>query len=384
VQAAGGWLLASAILDEIMIAGFDCIQRSQAECISADSRLNPKTRLAERFPVVVDLCCGMGGLSLAARQLCMTVAAGVDIGDDALRTFARNFPDATPIEATVSGTKAIQRCETALIRHRSSEAPLVILSGPPCQGFSVAGSRDPRDKRNKVLLGVARAIETLLPHCALVENVQMLLSPKYRARVRHFEKHLKGAGYHVLPVELNAKDYGVPQKRERAFFLVTTEPLNAEQLTRRLTELRQPEISCSERLDDLPLADIRGATYDDEIDAKRHYPNHLAMRHSTSVQKKIAAIKPGNGPMSYRKLDPSNPANTLFSGHRAPPAHYAYPRSITVREAARLQGFPDDFRIYGSFANQMMQVTNAVPPPLARTVLQVLAEFTNLAFRHDA
>ena len=92
----------------------------------------------------------------------------------------------------------------------------------------------------------------------------------------------------------------------------------------------------------------------------------------------IAAIKPGTGPMSYRKLDPAKPANTLFSGHRAPPAHYAYPRSITVREAARLQGFPDDFRIYGSFANQMMQVTNAVPPPLARTVLQVIAEVTGV------
>ncbi len=87
--------------------------------------------------------------------------------------------------------------------------------------------------------------------------------------------------------------------------------------------------------------------------------------------------------MSYRKLDPTKPANTLFSGHRAPPVHYKYPRSITVREAARLQGFPDDFRIYGSFANQMTQVTNAVPPPLARTVLQVLAEFTDLAHRRD-
>lgn len=367
-----------------MIAGIDCFQRSRAKDFPANIRLNPNNRLAERFPVIADLCCGMGGLSLAARQLCMTVAAGVDIGGDALRTFAQNFPDAVPIEATVSGTKAIHQCETALISHRSSKAPLVILSGPPCQGFSPAGSRDPKDKRNKVLLGVARAIEILKPHCALVENVQMLLAPKYRARVRHFENHLKSAGYYVLAVELNAKDFGVPQNRERAFFLITTEALDAKLLSRRFAELRQSEISCSSRLDDLPPADTRDAKYEDEIDAKRQYPNHLAMRHCAAVQKKIAAIKPGSGPMSYRKLDPFRPANTLFSGHRAPPAHYAYPRSITVREAARLQGFPDDFRIYGSFANQMMQVTNAVPPPLARTVLQVLAEFTNLAFRYDA
>ena len=367
-----------------MTDGTDRAQRLGTKYVSDGLGLGPNNRLSERRPVVADLCCGMGGLSLAARQLGMLVAAGVDTDVDSLRTFAENLTDAVSISVTVTGTKVIQQCEAALVSHRASKSPLVVLSGPPCQGFSAAGSRDPKDKRNKVLLGVARAIEMLQPHCAVVENVQMLLASKYRARVRHFEKHLEDAGYHVLSVKLNAKDYGVPQKRERAFFLITTEALDAEQVTRRFLELRQPEISCSNRLDDLPPAETRGETYDNYADAKKQYPNHLAMRHSAAVQKKIAAIRPGTGPMSYRKLDPSKPANTLFSGHRAPPAHYAYPRSITVREAARLQGFPDDFRIFGSFANQMMQVTNAVPPPLARTVLRVLAEFTSLTFRNDA
>ena len=367
-----------------MISGFDCVQTPAEARVPAATRVIPERRLVGSFPIVTDLCCGLGGLSLAGRQLGMTIAAGVDLGGDALRTFAGNFPDAAAIEGTVGGKIAIEQCAKVLSVHSGTKSPLVVLSGPPCQGFSAAGSRDPKDKRNKVLLGVARAIETLSPHCALVENVQMLLAPKYRARVRHFEKHLEGAGYHVLPIELNAKDFGVPQKRERAFFLVTRELLDAKRVTQRFTELRQPEIPCATRLDDLPPAQTRGATYSEESEATEKYPNHLAMRHSAQVQKKIAAIKPGGGPMSYRKLDPSKPANTLFSGHRAPPAHYAYPRSITVREAARLQGFPDDFRIYGSFANQMMQVTNAVPPPLARTVLQVLAEFTNLPFRYDA
>jgi DNA (cytosine-5)-methyltransferase 1 len=94
---------------------------------------------------------------------------------------------------------------------------------------------------------------------------------------------------------------------------------------------------------------------------------------------KIAALKPGTGPMSYRRLNLSGPSKTLFSGHRAPPAHFREPRSITVREAARLQGFPDSFRVYGSFANQMEQVTNAVPPPLAKSVLQVLAELADIS-----
>jgi DNA (cytosine-5)-methyltransferase 1 len=335
-------------------------------------------------PAVIDLCCGLGGLSLAARELGMTIVAGVDIGGDAMRTFSRNFPSAATIKTTIGGSKSIAQCRAALAKHGRPKAPLVIISGPPCQGFSAAGTRNPKDKRNKVLLGVARAIRELRPHCAVVESVQTLLTEKHSARVRDFGQHLRNAGYHMLPVQLDAKDYGVSQKRERAFFLITPRPMNVERVAARFVELRQSEIPSSTRLGDLPPARTRGAKYSDEEDTLCPHPNHLAMRHSVSVKKKIAAIRPGSGPMSYRKLDPAKPANTLFSGHRAPPAHYAYPRSITVREAARLQGFPDDFRIYGSFANQMMQVTNAVPPPLTRTVLQVLAEFTGLPIHVNA
>ncbi len=341
-------------------------------------------RFQSAAPRVIDLCCGLGGLSLATRQLGMMIVAGVDIGSDAMRTFSKNFPAAAAIETTISGSRALAQCKAALTKHGQRQSPLVVVSGPPCQGFSAAGTRDPKDKRNKVLLGVARAISDLQPHFAVVENVQTLLTEKHRERVRDFQKHLIDAGYHMLPVELDAKDYGVAQKRERAFFLITPTPLDAKAIEARFIALRQPEIPSGERLKDLPPAKTRGEKYNDEEDAGCAYPNHLAMRHSIAVQKKIAAIRPGTGPMSYRKLDPTKPANTLFSGHRAPPAHYAYPRSITVREAARLQGFPDDFRIYGSFANQMMQVTNAVPPPLARTVLQVLAEVTGVPILQHA
>jgi len=365
-------------LDRIQIAG------SGRDEVSGADPAPPESKPIATTPAAIDLCCGLGGLSLAAKQLGMTIVAGVDIGGDAVRTFSKNFPAAVAIETTVSGSKAITQCKAALAKHGQARSPLVIISGPPCQGFSAAGTRDPKDKRNKVLLGVARAISDLQPRFAVVENVQTLLTEKHRERVRDFQQHLTDAGYHMLPVELDAKDYGVAQKRERAFFLITQMLLDAKAIAARFAELRQPEIPSGERLNDLPPAETRGTKYDDEEDAASLYPNHLAMRHSAAVQTKIAAIKPGTGPMSYRKLDPTKPANTLFSGHRAPPAHYAYPRSITVREAARLQGFPDDFRIYGSFANQMMQVTNAVPPPLARTVLQVLAEVTGVPILQHA
>ena len=348
------------------------VSRSPVLKLTARADANLVTRA-----VVVDLCSGLGGISLAARQLGMSVAAGVDLTKDALRTFHHNFPEAVSIEGTVTGSKVIDQCSKAIISRRTPGAPLIVVSGPPCQGFSAAGPRDPKDKRNKVFLGVARMIAALDPDCALVENVQTLLAEQHEDRVSHFESHLNSAGYCVLPLKLNAKDYGVAQRRSRAFFLITKTPLDIEKVTSRFLALKQSEISASRALSGLPDALPRALDYDDENESAI-LPNHFAMRHSERVKEKIAAILPGTGPMSYRKLHPGRPANTLFSGHRAPPAHFLYPRSITVREAARLQGFPDDFRVYGSFANQMMQITNAVPPPLARVVLKVLTEFTGI------
>jgi len=324
----------------------------------------------------------MGGLSLAARQLGMCLVAGVDTEPQALLTFEENFGEGCAIEGSVGGKTVLEKCSAALRERGAADAPLVIVSGPPCQGFSAAGSRKANDKRNKVLLAVARAIKALRPRCALVENVDALLAEKHAARLRDFRRHLGEANYHIFNVVLSAKDYGVPQKRERAFFLITPEPLNATTITARLAELKQPEITVGACIGDLPDAPPRGDTYDDEAESGG-IPNHLAMRHSVAVMAKIAAIPQGGGPMSYRKLRPDRPANTLFSGHRAPPAHYFYPRSITVREAARLQGFPDTFLVRGSFSNQMQQVTNAVPPPLAKAVLRALLESCGIAVPCD-
>jgi DNA (cytosine-5)-methyltransferase 1 len=342
---------------------------------SKDDRYATSSTLA---PPVLDLCSGLGGLSLAARNLGMRIVAAVDTNAYALRTFAKNFPGATAINGSVCGNSAIAKCREALRLSKLRLSQLVIVSGPPCQGFSVAGPRDPSDKRNKVLLGVARAVIALQPKCALVENVAAIFRKTNSNRVSDFTRRLEAVGYHVMPLLLDAKDYGVPQRRKRAFFLIGQVNFDALDVHRRLENLKQPERSTGEALKNLPPAKIRPDFYDDELDIGT-IPNHYAMQHSPEVIAKIAALAPGTGPMSYRRLHPDRPSNTLFSGHRAPPAHFALGRSITVREAARLQGFPDNFRVYGSFGGQMEQVTNAVPPPLAQAVLKVLADLAGLS-----
>ena len=334
-------------------------------------------------PGVIDLCCGLGGLSFAAKGLGLKIVAGVDVNSSALKTFLKNFPAAKVFEGSVRSKTILADCAKLLAPFRAANQPTLVLSGPPCQGFSAAGSRDPSDPRNQVLVAVARAVSTLQPDCALIENVSMLLADKHGDRIRKFERAIQQGGFYVTHLVLNAAEFGVSQKRKRAFFLITRQPLDEQLVLKRLEDFKADSIGARKALDGLSKPQVRPDDYDDDMDYGGVH-NHFAMRHSARVMEKIAAIEPGTGPMSYRRLHPTHLPNTLFSGHRAPPAHFEEPRSITVREAARLQGFPDTFRVYGSFANQMEQVTNAVPPPLARAVLQVLAETASLPIYSNA
>lgn len=332
---------------------------------------------------VLDLCSGLGGLSLAAKNLGLHIVAGVDVNANALKTFSKNFPGAKTIQGNVRSKKVLEQCETLLESFKATGMPTVILSGPPCQGFSAAGSRNPADPRNQVLVAVARAISRLQPDCALIENVSMLLSSKHGDRVEKFERVLNDSGFYVTHIVLNASEFGVSQKRKRAFFLVTHLPFDEQDVIKRVESFKVSSVGAKKALRGLSKPKVRPDDYNDEYDYGSIH-NHFAMRHCPRVKKKIAAIDPGTGPMSYRRLHPIRLSNTLFSGHRAPPAHFKEPRSITVREAARLQGFPDTFRVYGSFSNQMEQVTNAVPPPLAKAVLRVLVETAGLSIHSNA
>lgn len=342
---------------------------------SANSTVSRSTPDKVDAPSVIDFCSGLGGLSTAASDLGMRILAGVDTNAAATKTFKRNFPESVVFEGSVRSSKILASCRTLAKKTTQSGAPFLIVSGPPCQGFSAAGSRDPKDKRNKVLVAVAQAIANLQPDCALVENVSMVLAEKYEKKVDSFSQTLVGNGYFITRVLLDASEFGVAQRRKRAFFLITRHQTYEARVLESLERFKTAPKPAREALAGLPPARVRPDRYHDEKEEpSAGVFNHFAMQHSPEVQAKIAAIPPGTGPMSYRRLHPDRPSNTLFSGHRAPPAHYSEPRSITVREAARLQGFPDSFRIFGSFGNQMELVTNAVPPPLARAVLTVLTE----------
>src|SRR5262245_2431922 len=100
----------------------------------------PAVGVVEPHAITVDFCSGLGGMSLAARQLGLAVVAGVDIDESSLKTFGHNFQGAVSIKETIAGTKVLAACREAILKHPQTAKPLVALSGPPCQGFSAAGS----------------------------------------------------------------------------------------------------------------------------------------------------------------------------------------------------------------------------------------------------
>lgn len=323
---------------------------------------------------VMDLCCGVGGMSLAAKQLGFSISCGVDVSGTALASYKYNFPEAVALEADISKANTMTACAGLLAELPRNQRTL-ILSGPPCQGFSAAGRRINRDPRNRIIMAVARAIVALGPDAAIVENVSALLTAKHARRLARFKKVVVAGGYNVLVLPLNAATFGVPQTRHRVICLITREPIGLEAVRTLLAVHESPTLTVKAALGDLPSP----PEYDPFSTTKPAIDNHVAMRHSARVKRKISKLKQGSGPMSYRKLSADQPSRTLISGNRAPPAHYSAPRSITVREAARLQGFPDEFVVKGTFANQMVQVTNAVPPPFARAVIAALTGYLEVS-----
>lgn len=320
---------------------------------------------------VIDLCSGMGGLSYAARDSGLDIWLGVDNSSAALSSYKHNFPLARAIHGDVSEMYLSEKVLREIPFTRTDKKKFIVVSGPPCQGFSDAGLRRMGDPRNNILVSVAKFIVYLNAEAALVENVSALRKPRNSKILQRFRAVLNTGGYHVYSFELNAFDFGVPQKRRRMIYYVLPFYIKKNQISQKLKQYYQMPKMVEEIIGDLPIPPVRPTDYDPNKN-EGILPNHFAMRHSEVVRNKIANIKPGTGPLSYRKLNPNSYAATLISGHRAPPAHYEQPRSITVREALRLQSFPDDFRVMGPFSKQMEQVTNAVPALLGIATIGTL------------
>lgn len=333
-------------------------------------------------PVTVELFAGAGGLGSGFRNAGYRIAVAVERDRNPAQTYRFNHPGTPVIEADVCELN--ERDLRMFVPYMKSVS--VLLAGPPCQGYSVAGKRDPKNPANLLYKEVARFAKSIQPEIVVIENVLGLRRVKGVEFIEKIREEIQSAGYWVgSPVRLEAERFGVSQKRSRLVYLARRVDLGEEPTAPDPTHLPADE-DCSlndlglphtpkveEILEDLP--DLGpGVELEYGLIKGRYIYNASTMAHSKHVVDKISKIAPGKGPISYRRLDRCT-AKTLVAGHRALPVHPWLDRTISVREAARIQGFSDTYVFLGPRSNQPLQVANAVPPPLAEALARHLMRF---------
>lgn len=337
----------------------------------------------------IDLFSGCGGLSLGFLQAGFDVLLGIDADEAALKTYAYNHKNSKALNLDLSTDEAIDTIASEL---RTSKLDLII-AGPPCQGFSLTGSRDINDTRNTLYLEVVKAVKRFKPTAFLIENVPGMAT-LYGGKVKEqIITTFEDMGYAVSVTEkpLLAADYGVPQKRKRMFFVgflkeyghfefpePTNTPENYITTEMAISDLPSRELEFGEEMDTYtnpPVSDYQKLMRKDN---NITLYNHVATKHTDEVKWVISQVPEGGnhkdlpeGVGTSRKFNEAwtryhskKPSKTIDTGHRNH-FHYKYNRVPTVRENARLQSFPDDFVFLGTRTQQNRQVGNAVPPILS-------------------
>ncbi len=332
-------------------------------------------------PAVVDLFAGAGGLGYGFRKAGFRVALAVESDRHAAQTYRLNNPGVPVIEAQIDATTSSHQLARFM---PGVEQVMGLLAGPPCQGYSAAGARDPDAEGNFLYRQVARLAAELRAETVCLENVPGVRRVRGHGFLDSILQSLRDAGFATDAHLVNACDFGVPQHRARYLFLGRrgegTSPPPGPGATHRshgeAAPSHLPEVpTLRDALAALP--ELPAGTTGEPVTGPdgREYFNVETMAHSERVVAKIRGIKPGEGPISYRRLK-DDEARTLIAGHRALPVHPWLDRTISVREAATIQGFPHHYRFSGPRSTQPLQVANAVPPPLAEAVALHLMRVT--------
>ena len=320
----------------------------------------------------IDLFSGAGGFSLGFERAGFTNLFAVEIQKEYCQTYKANFANHTLLEEDIASISKEK------IKELLGEVDVdVIIGGPPCQGFSIAGNIGRKfidDPRNRLFLEFVRFVSIVQPKAFVMENVARLYTHnKSKTREEIIESFNK-LGYKVECKILNSADYGVPQVRKRVIFIgskVGDAILFPEVTHKEHKTLKQA-------LQNLPTLQSGEAS---------HLLNHKAMKHSKQMLLKMSYLKDGEGrekippnlrPKSgdvrkYIKYNSSKPSITI-TGDMRKVFHPFENRALTVRELARLQSFPDDFEFKSTTMAQQQQVGNAVPPLMAQAIANAITK----------
>jgi len=335
---------------------------------------------------VLDLFCGCGGLSYGFEKAGYAIKYGIDNWESALKTYTYNHKSTKVINEDLSELNVKKIISDYNIKNID-----VIIGGPPCQGFSIAGKRLINDERNLLYKSFIGFVKEIRPKMFLMENVPNILSMGKGVVKENIMNDFNEIDYYVNCEILMASNYGVPQNRKRAFFIGFKKQLNLSFSDFDSTSI----INVSDSISDLPDIDIPDG-YNYTIAPMSEYQekmrlnsngifNHQLTNHSEKTVHIISKVPDGGNykdlpkelqdtrkvNIAWTRLNSKKPSFTIDTGHRHH-FHYKYNRVPTVREAARIQSFPDKFIFLGSKTSQYKQVGNAVPPLLSEFLANYL------------
>jgi DNA (cytosine-5)-methyltransferase 1 len=356
-------------------------------------------------PTVIDLFSGCGGMSYGLYKEGFKILAGIDKWEPALKTFQINHKDADVICADLTSCQPQKLMNKLSLTKGDLDC---LVGGPPCQGFSKnvpAAYRFLNDPRNLLFRNYLDYVRELYPKVVFMENVAPIYNAYGGAVRQEIIETLERLGYFVTVKIIWAHDYGVPQRRQRCFFFACRtgispsfpEPTFSEKAVRSLFGITQKYRSAWSAISDLPILQ-NGEGYEPmpyHLPPQNDYQkimrensevlyDHITRQLKEKQFARISSIGPGEG---IKDLPPEIRPKTGYSGaygrldfERVAPTltrwvfhpgsgRFCHPREvrlITIREAARIQSFSDDFRFTGTYIEKSHQVGNAVPPLLMR------------------
>lgn len=323
----------------------------------------------------IDLFCGAGGLSLGFDKAGFKNVFSVEFNANFAKTYKKNFPSHNLIVddiKNIDNRKIIDIVDTREVD--------VIIGGPPCQGFSLAGNIGRSfmdDERNRLFKEFVRFVACIQPKMFVMENVAAMAThlkgKTIETIVDAFEN--AGVGYKVKYQVLNSVDYGIAQERRRIVIVGVRGDIDSEFIY----PVKSPKVyTIKDVIGDLPVLKSGEVS---------NIPNHVAMKHSAQMLKKMGYVKDGGNRMDipeelrpksgdirkYIRYDSSKPS-VCVTGDMRKIFHYEQNRALTARELARIQSFPDDFIFEGTSIQIQQQIGNAVPPKLAYKIAMQVGE----------
>jgi DNA (cytosine-5)-methyltransferase 1 len=345
----------------------------------------------------IDIFSGAGGLSLGAKNAGISISLAIEKDQSAAKTFARNHP----------GVKVI--CDDILKINpldNVKSKPFIIFGGPPCQGFSLSNTktRTSENTNNSLFHQFVRFVEELNPEWFLFENVEGITTFNKANTVLEIKECFNKLGYKTTESVLYASDYGVPQHRNR-FFMVG----NRLNIDFTFPEKSKVKVNVKDAISDLP--DLNNGDKHDELPYKVDFdgvgnyaqsmrikstksPQNFVSRNEDYIIERYSHIKQGQNWKAippelmlnyanvnnchsgiYKRLNAENPSVVISNYRKNMLIHPFQDRGLSVREAARLQSFPDHFIFEGSLMHIQQQIGNAVPPLLAEAIFKKIMSY---------